>query len=235
MSLYAEYLPKLGRLSIVAHLPTPSTQATQARISNPGGDGAARLAITHDGVTSELTLPLGPTTTLRHDSSLGATPPGLDRLSWGLLLQPRRPGSDAGVLAGLGRNAGVVVVPWSAADLPPGVAVVCRGCEAVVIEKDRLRVWKDLPSENWAEMMEYWHCHKPATTTTTTKKEDANKASEEELASRGYGANSAIVAQSGVGFVDLTTKLFHPDDSRCVVKVSGAITLPFFHTRVSRR
>lgn len=221
MSLYAEFLPKLGRLSVVAHLPSVSTDTTKAHISND----ASLFVLTHEGVTSKLALPAK--TTLRGEHLPGAIPSGLRKLSWGL-----RPDPSASV-AGSGR-AGIeadAVVPWSAVDLRPGVAVVCRRCEAVVVRRDRLMVWKDLPSENWAEMMEFWHCHKPTTTdnngsvstdvaTNGTRPQDKEeKASEANLASRGYGANSAIVAQLGVGFVDLTKMLFHTDDSLCVVAV----------------
>lgn len=225
MSIYAEYLPKLGRLSIVAHLPSVSTDATKTHISND----ASRLILTHEGVISELALPVK--TTLRGERLPGVIPPGLHKLSWGL-----RPDPSAS-LAGSGR-AGVevdAVVPWSAADLQPGVGVVCRRCGTVVVERDSVKVWKDLPSENWAEMMEFWHCHKPTTNghDKTGVAENGiraegkeEKASEQDLASRGYGANSAIVAQLGVGFVDLTKMLFHSDDSRCVVVVSDDFTRP---------
>ncbi|KAF4989583.1 hypothetical protein FGRMN_9045 [Fusarium graminum] len=62
-----------------------------------------------------------------------------------------------------------------------------------------------LPSENWAEMMEFWHCHKP---------HDHEHQDPESLASKGYGANHAISAQQGTGFVDLTSFLFSEPDCR---------------------
>ena len=92
--------------------------------------------------------------------------------------------------------------PWSALVLRPGASVLCRKCKAVIVEQDNLKEWKDLPSENWAEMMEFWHCHKP----------DHAHAHNESLASRGYGANSRISAQDGVGFVNLTSFLLSKKD-----------------------
>lgn len=235
-SMYAEYLPRLGRLSIAVHLPTPSTQATKALISNgndDNNDDASRLLVTHDGMTSELALPFDKTAQRGGESLLGVIPPGLHKLTWGLRTCPPDFGDEAAV------DASLSVVPWSAADIRAGVAVSCRRCQAVVVERDRLQVWKDLPSENWAEMMEFWHCHKPTTNGHKTgrgkegQKEQDDKASEKALASRGYGANSAIVAQLGVGFVDLTTMLFHPEDSRCAFKVSRHVAV-FLHQGIKK-
>lgn len=225
VSMYAEYLPKLGRLSIVVHLPTPSNEATKALISNNNNkiddepSSSSRLVVVHDGHTFELTLPAN----TPQARSLGVIPPGLGKFSYGLRVPA--------VGLGRGTDEEATTVPWSAADLVPGVDVVCRGCGAVVVEgEERLKAWKDLPSENWAEMMEFWHCHKPTVKTNGNGngsiKEEGDKASEEALASRGYGANSAIVAQPGVGFVDLITMLFHPDDCRCKGLV-GSLSLSF--------
>jgi hypothetical protein len=73
-------------------------------------------------------------------------------------------------------------------------------------------LWKDLPSENWAEMMEFWHCHKPDHKHGEDHGDASGKADEKTLAARGYGASSVISAQEGVGFVDLTTLLFTESD-----------------------
>lgn len=249
LSLYAEYLPKLARLSVVVHLPTPSTRHnTQARIVTD--DDASRLVVTHEGVVAELRLP-AKTTPLGGGEEPLPLPggPGLDKMSWGFRPADHGGAGLAGRLragGGVGVDADTVVVPWSAAsDLvaSPGSGgvvgrdVVCRRCGAVVVGRERLAVWKDLPSENWAEMMEFWHCHKPTTNghderTTIVGNStpgQGDKASEEALASRGYGANSAIVAQVGVGFVDLTKMLFHSEDCRCVVvsKVVGGLAVLF--------
>lgn len=54
--------------------------------------------------------------------------------------------------------------PWSTNQLNQ-----CRGCRTVccaqcgstVIGDQVIQEFKALPSENWAEMMDFWHCHKP--------------------------------------------------------------------------
>ncbi|CAK7200571.1 E3 ubiquitin-protein ligase E3D [Sporothrix eucalyptigena] len=98
------------------------------------------------------------------------------------------------------------LAPWSAPDLPPNARVSCRACDAEIVTASTLTTWKDLPSDNWAEMMEFWHCHKPDTKKGEEKDKDNN------LADRGYGANSVIAAEKGIGFVDLTTLLLSEED-----------------------
>lgn len=112
-------------------------------------------------------------------------------------------------------------VPWEAKDLGPGSEVSCRKCRASLVGKDGVTEWKDLPAEGWAEMMEFWHCHKPGEEHGHGHGQEEGdgavvgeqrKADEQSLASRGYGAASSISAQKGVGFVDLTTFLFEEGD-----------------------
>lgn len=200
-SIYAEFLPKLGRISVVVHLPTSANFETKALVAS----GGERLIVHHGGTTTEMLLPVK--AALSGEQLPGGFPTGLDKMSWRLL-----PHRDMLAAAGSGRpgfESGAV--PWSALDLKPNVDVLCRECDAVIIPRDEVREWKDLPSENWAEMMEFWHCHKPVTNGTGDK-EGEQKALEDQQASRGYGANSAIAAQRGVGFVDLTKFLFDSDN-----------------------
>lgn len=197
-------MPKLGRISVVVHLPTFSTHKTKALISRD----ATRLIIYHDDITTELFLPAK--TVLRGEHLPGVIPPGLDKMSWRLIPDQTEIASADSDRLGLDVHAEV----WSATDLKPNLDVTCRKCDNVIITKDKLNEWKDLPSENWAEMMEFWHCHKP--TTNGHANQDEKKAPEDGLASRGYGANSAILAQPGVGFVDLTNMLFYAEDCRCL-------------------
>ncbi|PSR92429.1 ubiquitin-conjugating enzyme E2-binding protein [Coniella lustricola] len=212
-SLYAEFLPKLGRISIVVHLPSQSTWTTKALISNDG----ERLIVYHERISTEIILPTA--AKLRGEHLPGEIPPGLFKMSWRLLAQ------DSLLTGGLASQPALIpeVAPWSALVLRPRTDVLCRKCETVVVSRESLKEWKDLPSENWAEMMEFWHCHKPVINNDQRNRADSSdnandlKASESALASRGYGANTAIFAQAGIGFVDLTRMLFHKEDCRCNV------------------
>ncbi|KAG5963042.1 hypothetical protein E4U57_006545 [Claviceps arundinis] len=91
-------------------------------------------------------------------------------------------------------------VPWAAPDPEAGSAVTCERCHSTIISDGKLRVWKDLPSENWAEMMEFWHYHKP---------HDRDRQEHQALSDKEYGANNNVVsAQSGVDFLDIMTFIF---------------------------
>jgi hypothetical protein len=196
-SLYAELLVNIRQISLAASLPSPSDISTQVALSADG----RTVRLSHRGQVCQLTLPakvaLGGTLLPVQDQQKGAT-----GLSWRLPL-------DASSIPSLAHQPDSP--PWSAMDLRPNSEVACRQCNTVVVPGDAVKVWKDLPSENWAEMMEFWHCHKP------DHGKDSGKADENTLSTRGYGASSAITAQKGVGFVDLTTLLFAESDCRNIM------------------
>ncbi|KAL2263695.1 hypothetical protein VTK26DRAFT_5551 [Humicola hyalothermophila] len=202
MSLYAELLTNIRQISLAASLPSQSDASTKVTLAADG----STVELRHGSVVSQLTLPakaaVGATALPIQDKQKGTT-----TLSWRLPLDasshsPRSPQhQDA--------------LPWSATDLVPSSATRCRHCNVVVVPAGAVKTWKDLPSENWAEMMEFWHCHKPDHRPDhdhSHGKDGDGKADERSLASRGYGASSAITAQTGVGFVDLTTLLFAEND-----------------------
>ncbi|KAI0404980.1 ubiquitin-conjugating enzyme E2C-binding protein [Xylaria palmicola] len=186
--IYAELLPNIRQISVGCTLPSPISEATRASVAT---DGKA-LTVTHGGLSETIRLPesVAPFPQLPVGNS------GAAGLSWRLPL--------ATALGGRVRSASEELVPWSATDLEPGSAVECRTCKLAIVGAGTLKVWKDLPSENWAEMMEFWHCHKPH---KQTPHHD-----EEHLTNRGYGASSRIATQPGVGFVDLTSFLLAESD-----------------------
>lgn len=209
--LYAELLPNIRQISVGCSLPSPSTAQTRIDTSPDG----AHLRITHNGVQSSLHLP-GPV-------QAGLNPTVREEQT---TLSFRLPVLAPTAVAGGGRAitrpaAEPQAVPWSAIDISAGTAVTCRQCEALVVNEGVLASWKDLPSENWAEMMEFWHCHKPHDDghghDHDHDKQDAHHQGtghdEQHLAAtRGYGASSRISAQPGLGFIDLTSFLISVND-----------------------
>jgi hypothetical protein len=187
--IYAELLSNIRQVSIAATLPSPSNSKTEVRVLDDG----RRLRIEHDGLTEMLDLPGA----VSGNTQLPVPQAASHDLTWRLPLSA----GTAQIPHFLPESQ---TVPWAALELEPGSAVCCRNCSSVVIPKDIIQSWKDLPSENWAEMMEFWHCHKP---------HDHDKSQNETLENKGYGANSAIRAQSGVGFVDITSFMF--DETNC--------------------
>ncbi|KAF4217505.1 hypothetical protein CNMCM6805_002696 [Aspergillus fumigatiaffinis] len=115
-------------------------------------------------------------------------------------------------------------VPWTAADMSPSTKLRCRGCENVVLDMPRCAdgsentgpagwTWKDLPSGNWAEMMDFWHCHKPDPPEGHGHGEDPN------AQTKGYGAANQVVATAGTVLVDVATFLVSEVDCRGLEKV----------------
>ena len=84
-------------------------------------------------------------------------------------------------------------VPWSAHDLDANAEFICSTCDAVVVELESIRDWRDLPSEGWAEMMDLWHCHKP---------DEHEHEHDHAGQGKGYASNSKLLSRPGVGLVD---------------------------------
>lgn len=197
LQLYAELLPNLRRISLAASFPSPTDATTRVTLASDG----ITVEVAHHGETSRLELPA--------KAALGAsnlmTPKyGDTTLTWRLEIAS----PDQSYDLPLQRNAAL----WSATELDTGYGVACRKCGNYIVGEEVLEEWKDLPSENWAEMMEFWHCHKPDD--HSHQDDTTGKADDKSLATRGYGASSAISAQQRVGLVDLATLLFAETDCR---------------------
>lgn len=206
LQLYAELLPNLRRISLAASFPSPTDATTRVTLASDG----TTVEVAHHGEMSRLELPA--------KAALGASnlmPPkyGDTNLTWRLEIAPQ---GQSDILP-LQHSAAL----WSATELDTDNGVACRKCGTSIVGEGVLQEWKDLPSENWAEMMEFWHCHKPDD--HSHQDGTTGKADDKTLATRGYGASSAISAQQKVGLVDLTTLLFAEADCRSL-RVSFSLT-----------
>lgn len=55
---------------------------------------------------------------------------------------------------------------WSRQDLESlePIEFRCKKClDNIILGSHNLKIIRDLPSDNWAELMDYWHCHRPET------------------------------------------------------------------------
>jgi ubiquitin-protein ligase E3 D len=192
--IYAELLSNIRQVSIIASLQTPSNQDTGATLS----DDRQQLKLVHSGTTMSLMLPA------QVAAIPGLRQPALGsrEISWRLAL-PATASTNNGL-----DFADSTSAPWSASKLSEKSQVKCRKCGAVLLAVGSIQSWKDLPSENWAEMMDFWHCHKPH----VHGKDFANGHNEGHLEEKGYGAKNRFMARNGVGFVDLTYFLFSEKD-----------------------
>ncbi|KGO69948.1 Ubiquitin-conjugating enzyme E2C-binding protein [Penicillium italicum] len=119
--------------------------------------------------------------------------------------------------------------PWTAEEMSSSTRIRCRECEHVFLDSSLISesvdqrtgeshtpgwIWKDLPSGNWAEMMDFWHCHKPDPHEGHDKDEKASalEIEEQTAQTKGYGAESHVVAIPGTVFVDVATFLLAEAD-----------------------
>ncbi|KAL4939468.1 ubiquitin-conjugating enzyme E2-binding protein [Aspergillus oleicola] len=126
-------------------------------------------------------------------------------------------------------------VPWSAGDMASSTKLRCAQCEGIVLDTPNETtnapspeqnyeslfmgwVWKDLPSGNWAEMMDFWHCHKP----DPPKEHDTDGKEIEDANSKvkGYGASNQVLATPGNVLVDVATFLVADTDCKGLKKAT---------------
>lgn len=194
--IYAELLPNIRQISILAELPTPSDASTKVSFQSDG----KYLSLFQQGTTTKLELPGEVSGT--YVPQQPAT--GLKQISWRMPLKP--PPLQAHPSFAESPSA-----PWSASDLDSSNSLACRACSIPIVKAGTIKTWQDLPSANWAEMMDFWHCHKPDVPKVELNGEESG------LVEKGYGANASFRAQEGVGKVDLMTFLFSKED--CVVSM----------------
>ncbi|KAL9009487.1 MAG: hypothetical protein Q9173_005487 [Seirophora scorigena] len=190
--IFAELLPNIGQITVIAALPSDSNDTTTVTLSSD----RESLSVAHGGRFANLKLPA-----LVRDGFV--------------------PGIDVGSTRNVSLRLPISHIPneldplelgdalWSASSMTPYTQVACRYCHAPIV-KESLETWKDLPSDNWAEMMDFWHCHKPDT--------DDSLESGHNSFHKGYGAASSIEPTLGIALVDIMC--FHLLQTDCYVEVN---------------
>lgn len=184
--LYSELLSNIRQVSVAATLPSPHDSSTTAEVC----DNGARLDLRHQGFSASLRLPAR----VAANGLVPLPPPKGSELSWRLPVSPAE-------LDSAPFSAESQAISWTATDLKSASPVSCRQCSRVLVQPGTISTWKDLPSENWAEMMDFWHCHKPH-----------DHDNEAQSSSKGYGASNAIAAQTGTGLVDIGSFMLSETD-----------------------
>lgn len=195
--LYAEHLVHIGTLSIQASLITPADETTTATLSSDGRS----FELTHRGNVARIELPAQIPIEWRRKPLPFPQRPTTDlslRISTRGPTIASRNGSAVGDAAIQEGNT----IPWSAGNLGPSVEISCRECGTTILPSGAVQTWKDLPSENWAEMMDFWHCHRPHE--PHGQHDGAQK--------KGYSAASKLALFSGVGMVDPIDFVLFPED-----------------------
>jgi hypothetical protein len=186
--LYAELLLNIRQVTIFAILSSSSNETTHIELDSD--HEVLRLQHEDDGASIELPCPVFNGAAVR----IPTVP--TRELSFRL---------DTYVSSKLPGQLGLTsdnTVPWPASALTPGMQLACGTCGNLLVTN--VKVWKDLPSGGWADMMDYWHCHKP--TTENMHKDSAGS-------TKGYAASNVLGPTAGVGLVDVSC--FHLAESDC--------------------
>ncbi|KAK2741757.1 hypothetical protein FQN57_005501 [Myotisia sp. PD_48] len=115
--------------------------------------------------------------------------------------------------------------PWSAKSMSPQTRISCRNCFNPIFtpQPGQTVEWKDLPSADWAEMMELWHCHKPDPKADQDvnlqegKKNDHSSDLNEHV--KGYGATNRVISEPGIILVNVSSFVMVDDDCKGVKKL----------------
>jgi ubiquitin-protein ligase E3 D len=189
--LYAEILAHIGQVSLYASLQSAKNEETRIKISSD----RRMITVSHDGDKESMFLPTG----IGGDAEV--TIPAERKLDLSLRLELE----DLAGLPSLDELKSQNEYPWLAEDLGVETSIRCQACELEIIKAGDILIWKNLPSEGWAEMMELWHCHKPHDGHT-----DSNRT--EAAGGKGYAPSSRIRAAEQTGLIDVSSFLFDTRD-----------------------
>jgi hypothetical protein len=195
--IYTEHLLNIRTLTIQVSLPTDSNGSTAV-----SADGDV-FTTSHQGDIKKISLPV--------------PIPDAERTK---ISVPSAPNKNLSFRVRLGDNllrdnqSSETIIPWTAASLSQQTLFQCKGCNAVVLPRGAVQTWKDLPSEGWAEMMEFWHCHKP----------NEPHDHEHQTDTKGYSADSMLAITPSVGLVNATSFVLAADDCQNI-KVGHMIHL----------
>lgn len=197
--LYAELLLHIRTITLFASLRSHHTRETKARLDADGN----LITVSHEGYKATIRLPIKVEGKGDAALELPAHPPSKE-LTLRLQMEEQE---DSDMLGLMAESRKTNIVPWDGVTLEKqdGVELRCKNCEGVLVRSVAVKEWKDLPNENWAEMMDFWHCHKP-------DEHHLHDHTHEVGGQKGYAAGNRLKAVEGVGFVDLTGFLLKEQD-----------------------
>ena len=173
--LYAELLGNIGQVNIFATLPSKQNDSTKVELSL----SRKKLTLIHDGHCASIQVPCE----VAKPEAWTMPAPESQHLSFRLQVakdvEPARSGQTVDFTA-----------PWAAKSLTHNTEIACRVCKTIFLAKSGM-VWKDLPSEEWAEIMEFWHCHQPS-----------NAVLDSANATKGSLTDGKLKCRPGIGLLD---------------------------------
>lgn len=200
IELYAELLTNIRTVTLVASLKTESNQETKVELA---GDGQT-ITVTHDGASATLNLP----TRIGDGGASALSLPAMPSkdLTLRLRVEPTTPELSTT------KNGDENLVPWPATVMSAVDDIICVCCGKSVIDMEKVVRWKDLPNENWAEMMDFWHCHKPHEHEQGYDGHGHGTVGNDATTKKGYSATNKLEAVSGAGFIGLSYFIFSAED-----------------------
>jgi hypothetical protein len=239
--LHAELLPNIRQITLYISLPqTPALNGIRPEIQLSESRKAVTVVLQppFDHVTETIKLPARVSDATRRTLNANTAPTAPSK--------PGQPGTshDYSFRMQIDPNEQALAprdeltddhVPWTAADMSSSTRIRCCACGTAFLNESSLReisdqeelstargwIWKDLPSGNWAEMMDFWHCHKPDPHEDDAKDETtaALRIEEQNAQVKGYGASSRVVAIPGNVLIDVVTFLLAVSDCVGLKKV----------------
>ncbi len=175
--IYAELLFNIRKVTVFATLPSNCNEKTRLWLCRD----QRTLGLSHEDEEAIFQLPC----LVTNNANLKIPPATTRELSFRLVV------SDAATLPAQAKEAVDCNDPWPASKLSSETQVACGSCGALLV--NNVKVWKHLPSAGWADMMDFWHCHKPS----------ANNGDDEYAGNeKGYAAANALGPTAGIGLVD---------------------------------
>ena len=195
LSIYAELLLNIRQVTTLVSLPSLCNETTKLEISAD----RTSISITHEKEYAEAKLPCR----VADNGSLKVPLIPAKELSFRLSLDED---FNTPTKTQIARGD---QWPWPASSMTSDTQIACRSC-STLLSNASSRTWHALPSENWAEMMDFWHCHKPDF--------EGARPNESQRLAKGYSAFNRLGPTAGIVLVDITSFLLLRDD--CVnVKV----------------
>ena len=206
VELYAELLLNISTLSLSGRINSKPTDCKEVEVVGEGNI----IKVRFNGAEAAIQIPIK--TIVAELCRIKVAGTGLEEIASRLSLvdDPDRPAKQ--------QNGSDNVAPWAAGALSSDLALHCRRCGRVMVKPGIITTWKDLPSGSWAEMMDFWHCHKPH-----DHEPNGPAGDEENPQPRHDGDPHRFTSSTGVGFVDVASFLFHRSNISNTVKVSHMI------------
>lgn len=187
--LYAEVLTHLRQLTLHASLETEKNEDTKIEISS----NRKIITVIHDGESSSLYLP----TQISGTAQVTFPYDKKTELSARVQIEDLEQWQET--------DAAGIEAPWNASELSFETSMRCAECDCEILPMGTISSWKDLPNQNWADVMDLWFCHKPH--------EHHNEKQEQQAAeAKGFSAQSRLASNPGTGMVNLVSFVMHPDD-----------------------